>query len=69
LNERNHFEDVGVDEMIILKGISRSGMGSIEWIDLAQQRDGWRALVNALMNIRVLYNGGSFLTIRRPVSF
>jgi hypothetical protein len=60
---------VGVDERIILKGISRSVMGSIDWIDLAQQRYGWRALVNALMNIRVLYNASSFSTIRRPVSF
>ena len=27
--------------------------GGIEWIDLAQNRDGWRALVNAVMNLRV----------------
>jgi hypothetical protein len=29
------------------------GCGSMEWIDLAQGRDRWRALVNVVMNIRV----------------
>ena len=29
------------------------GCGSIEWIELAQGRDGCRALVNAVMNLRV----------------
>jgi hypothetical protein len=30
------------------------GEGSVEWIHLAQDRDRWRALVNAVMNLRVL---------------
>jgi hypothetical protein len=28
-------------------------MGGIDWIDLAQDRDRWQALVNAVMNLRV----------------
>jgi len=29
------------------------GSGGIDWIDLAQDRDRWPALVNSVMNLRV----------------
>jgi hypothetical protein len=30
------------------------GSGGVEWIHLAQDRDRWRAVVNAVMNLRLL---------------
>ena len=45
-------EDPGVDERIILKWIFERLDGGIDWIDLAQDRDRWRALVNTVMNLR-----------------
>ena len=47
-------EDPGVDRMIILKCIfERLGVRSIDWIDLAQDRDRWRAVVNGVMKLGV----------------
>jgi hypothetical protein len=36
--------------------------GSMDWIELVQDRDRWRALVTALMHLRVSQNAGNFLT-------
>jgi hypothetical protein len=33
--------------------LGEMGFGSNDWIGLAQDRDKWRSLVNALMNLRV----------------
>jgi hypothetical protein len=38
------------------------GWGGTDLIDLAQEMDQRRALVNTLMNLRVLYNAGKFFS-------
>jgi hypothetical protein len=52
--ERDHQEDQDIGEWTILKWIIREiGWDSMDWIELAQDRDHWRALLNTLMNLRV----------------
>jgi hypothetical protein len=46
-------EDPGVDGRIILRWILRKWDGGIDWIDLSQVRDRWRALANVIVNFRV----------------
>jgi hypothetical protein len=51
---RNHLEDPGVDGRIILKWIFKKwDGGGMDWIDMAQDRDRSRGLVNAVMKLRV----------------
>ena len=45
------------------------GCWGTDWIDLAQDRDRWRVLVNVVMNLRVPKNAGNFLTSCKPVGF
>jgi hypothetical protein len=47
--ESHHWEDQDVGGWTILKWI----LERYDWIDLAQDRDQWMALVNKVMNLRV----------------
>jgi hypothetical protein len=55
LMEINHLEDLDIGRRIILKRIIKKweGRSGLDWIDLAQDTDRWRAVVNAEINLRV----------------
>jgi hypothetical protein len=41
----------------------------MDLIELVMDRDRWRELVKGIINPRVPYNAGNFLTSYKPVSF
>ena len=51
--EGDHWGDQGIDGWIILGWLSRRWDVGKGWIGLAQDRDRWRILVSAVMNLRV----------------
>jgi len=55
-------EDPRIELKIIRKFHQEMGLGDMGWVDLAQNREGWRALANVAMNRRVPQNEGHFLT-------
>jgi len=42
--------------------LQKVGCEGMNWIELAQDRHRWRALVNVVMNLQVPRNAGNFLT-------
>jgi hypothetical protein len=50
---RNHLGDPSIEGRIILKCIFKEWDGGMNWIEVPQDRGRWRALVNAVMNLRV----------------
>jgi hypothetical protein len=54
VRKRYRLGDPGVDgEDNIKMDLRELGCGDMAWIELAQDRGRWRALVNAVMNLRV----------------
>ena len=45
-----------------MEGLQEVGWGSMDWIDVAQDRDRLWALVNMVTNLNGPYNAGNFLT-------
>jgi len=66
--EKDHLEDLGVGVRILRQIPNKLDVGAY-WTDLAQDRDTWRALVNAVMILRFQYIVGNFLTISGTVNF
>jgi hypothetical protein len=53
--KKEHLEDQGVDGMMISEWIlGRLGGGGVKWIQLAQVRGWWQAVVNTVMPLWVL---------------
>jgi hypothetical protein len=52
VREREHSEVLIVNGKIILKCKFKKWDGSMDWINVGKDRDRWRALVNAAMNLR-----------------
>jgi hypothetical protein len=46
-NPRRRWEDN------IKADLQEVGFGGMDWIELAKDRDSWRAVMNAVMNLRV----------------
>jgi hypothetical protein len=54
LKERDHWGDPGLDRRIILRWIFRKLEGGRgDWMELAQDRDRWRALVSTVRDLQV----------------
>ena len=49
LVKRDHLEDWRIKFKQIFKNMD----GGMYWVDLAHDRDMWRALMNAVMNLRI----------------
>ena len=64
LKDSEHVQDIDLDGRAILNFSSWNrlrGVWDLVWIDLVQEKDTWRVLVNAVMNMRVAYSARDFL--------
>jgi len=58
---RHKWQDLKTDLQEITEGV--------DWIDLAQEKGKWRALLNKEVNLGAPYNPGNFLTRSGAISF
>jgi hypothetical protein len=48
--------------------LRETGLGSVDWIRLSQDRDRWRAVVSAVMNLRVLVPRSKLVSVHEIVN-
>jgi hypothetical protein len=46
---------------------TETGLGAVDWIGMAQHKEKWRALVNAVMNSWVPYNARKLSSDTKPM--
>jgi hypothetical protein len=51
--EKNVTAPAGDRTSVITMDLAEAGWEAVDWINLAEDRDQWRALVNRVMNFRV----------------
>jgi hypothetical protein len=51
--ESDNLRDKDILEGNVTMDLQEVGCGGMDWIELARDRNWWRALVNAIMNLRV----------------
>jgi hypothetical protein len=54
------WNDLGNEKWV--RDLREMGCEGVDWIHVVQDRDQWRAVVNTVMNLRVPYKAGNFLT-------
>jgi hypothetical protein len=54
--EKRELEDIGVDERVKKINLKRTGRKTVDWINLALDRENWRVFTNMVMNIRIPQN-------------
>jgi hypothetical protein len=64
MRERKYVKELDLDGIILQWTFKKWGGGGMDWIDLAEDRERWWTLVNAVVNLRVpwssLFVGSSF---------
>jgi len=62
LKKRNHSAELGVDRVVLKCASREMRLKGADWIDLAQDRDNWQAVVNRIINIQAPYNAENIVS-------
>jgi hypothetical protein len=65
--DEDHWEDQDTDGCLLLRWILEGKNGDERWISLAQDIGQWRAVVKAVLNLRIPWNAGNYSVASRVV--